>query len=60
MERAIASRAVIDQAKGIIMADKGWDADRAFAHLVSLSSANGLKVRDVAKVVVERLSDDHP
>jgi PAS domain-containing protein len=60
MERALASRAVIDQAKGIIMGDKGWDADRAFAHLVSLSSSTGLKVRDVARTLVERATAPEP
>jgi PAS domain-containing protein len=58
MARALTSRAVIDQAKGIIMGDRGWDADRAFAHLVSLSSANGLKVRDVAQALVDQLAHD--
>ncbi len=53
MRRALTSRAVIDQAKGIVMARRSCDADEAFAHLVALSSAQERKLRDVARSIVE-------
>jgi PAS domain-containing protein len=53
MRAALVSRAVIDQAKGIVMADKGCTADEAFAHLLELSSRSHVKVRDVAAALVE-------
>ncbi|MFW3170941.1 ANTAR domain-containing protein [Geodermatophilus sp. CPCC 206100] len=58
LERALTSRAVIDQAKGMIMARLGVDADDAFARLVSLSSQLNVKVRDLATLVVEGHVDD--
>lgn len=53
LERALTSRAVIDQAKGMLMARLGVDADDAFARLVNLSSRLNVKVRDLAALVVE-------
>ena len=53
MRAALVSRAVIDQAKGIVMADKGCTAEEAFAHLLELSSRSHVKVRDVAAALVE-------
>jgi PAS domain S-box-containing protein len=53
LERALTSRAVIDQAKGVLMAHLGVDADEAFARLVALSSRLNVKVRDLARSVVE-------
>jgi PAS domain S-box-containing protein len=52
MERALASRAVIDQAKGIVMADKHCGPEQAFQHLVALSSVQHKKVREVAAALV--------
>ena len=54
MERALTSRAIIDQAKGIVIAERGCTADEAFEHLVQLSSSQQLKLRDVARMLVER------
>ena len=48
LAEAIRSRAVIEQAKGIIMADNRIDADAAFEQLVQLSQQANLKLRDVA------------
>ena len=53
LERALLSRAVIDQAKGIIMARLDVNADDAFARLVKLSSRLNVKVRDLAALIVE-------
>lgn len=54
MKTAIASRAVIEQAKGIVMAQQHCTADEAFAVLVKTSSIANRKVRDIAFDIVER------
>jgi PAS domain S-box-containing protein len=56
MQRALATRAMIEQAKGIIMAQKGCGPDEAFALLKELSSAQERKLRDVAREIVEQAS----
>ncbi|MGY1603122.1 ANTAR domain-containing protein [Geodermatophilus sp. SYSU D00815] len=53
LERALTSRAVIDQAKGVVMARLDVDADEAFARLVKVSSRLNVKVRDLAALIVE-------
>jgi AmiR/NasT family two-component response regulator len=53
MENALSSRAVIDQAKGIVMADKHISADEAFEHLTELSSTLHIKLRDLARMLVD-------
>jgi GAF domain-containing protein len=52
LESALTSRAAIDQAKGVLMARLGVDADEAFARLVSLSSRLNVKVRELARLVI--------
>jgi GAF domain-containing protein len=54
MKQAMASRAGIEQAKGILMGQRGCTADEAFAILVTLSSQSNRKLRDVATAVVEQ------
>ena len=54
MKEAMAGRAVIEQAKGIIMNEKHCDADEAFSLLTRASSVTNRKVRDVARELVER------
>jgi AmiR/NasT family two-component response regulator len=54
MQRALESRATIDQAKGIVMADRRIDAKAAFDHLVRLSSTRHLKLREIAQEIVDR------
>lgn len=49
---ALVSRGVIDQAKGIIMAARGIDAEAAFAILVRESQQQNRKVRDLAEEFV--------
>jgi len=53
LSEAMKSRAVIEQAKGILIADHGIDADQAFAMLVSLSQRTNTKLRHVAQRLVE-------
>lgn len=50
---AFGRRAMIEQAKGILMARHGIDESRAFEMLKSHSQHNGRKVVDVAEAVVE-------
>ena len=50
---AFGRRAMIEQAKGILMARHGIDETRAFEMLKSHSQHNGRKVVDVAEAVVE-------
>jgi GAF domain-containing protein len=52
MEAALTSRATIDQAKGIVMAERGVGPDQAFQHLVDLSSTTHTKLREVAENIV--------
>ncbi len=53
LERALTSRATIDQAKGVLMARLGVSADDAFARLVTLSNQLNVKLRDLAQLVVD-------
>ena len=53
LQGAFARRAVIEQAKGILMARHAIDADRAFEMLRKHSQRNGHKLSDVAAAVVD-------
>ena len=53
LEAALTSRAVIDQAKGMIMISLKCSADDAFGHLVRMSSTRHEKVRNVAQSMVD-------
>jgi len=57
MQTAMASRAVIDQAKGIIMGDRRCTAEQAFQILVKLSQDSNRKLRDVAQALVDRATE---
>jgi AmiR/NasT family two-component response regulator len=46
------SRAVIEQAKGMLMAAQGCDEDRAFKLLVQASQRENVKLRDIARRIV--------
>ncbi len=54
LEGALQSRSVIDQAIGILMAQQKCDADSAFALLRMHSQNNNLRLRDVARELIER------
>ncbi len=60
MEAALASRAVIEQAKGIIMGDRRCTADEAFAILTKLSQDSNRKLRDIAAALVARATTPKP
>ncbi len=53
LQGAFGRRAVIEQAKGILMARHAVTADKAFAMLRAHSQHNGRKLADVAAAVVE-------
>jgi GAF domain-containing protein len=53
MAEAMRSRAVIEQAKGILMADERINEAEAFQRLTKLSQHANLKVRDVARRLVD-------
>ncbi|MGY2001589.1 ANTAR domain-containing protein [Blastococcus sp. SYSU DS1024] len=52
MRIAMESRAVIEQAKGVLMAQQGIDADRAFEVLRQASQRYNRKLRDIAVGIV--------
>jgi GAF domain-containing protein len=54
MQAAMEHRAVIEQAKGIIMGERRCTADEAFAVLSKLSQDSNRKLRDVAAALVAR------
>lgn len=56
LNKALVSRAVIDQAKGIIMGSAGVDADRAFELLTLQSQHGNRKLREVAQDLVAQQS----
>lgn len=53
LEEALESRGVIDQAKGILMAREGCNADDAFDILRRASQRANRKVRDLAQEIVD-------
>jgi GAF domain-containing protein len=57
MQAAMDSRAVIEQAKGIVMADRRCTADEAFSTLIKVSQDSNRKLRDVAAALVARTAE---
>jgi AmiR/NasT family two-component response regulator len=53
LQKALESRGVIDQAKGIVMGERRCSADDAFTVLVQLSQTSNRKLRDVAQALVD-------
>jgi transcriptional regulator with GAF, ATPase, and Fis domain len=56
LEQALQSRAVIDQAIGIVMAESRCDPAEAFAILGRASNNRNMKLRDLAAEIVARIS----
>ncbi|HEY4610780.1 MAG TPA: GAF and ANTAR domain-containing protein [Ilumatobacteraceae bacterium] len=56
LEQAMKSRAVIEQAKGIIISTTGCDADEAIGVLIEQSQNQNIKLRDIAAEVVRNAS----
>ena len=53
LEEAIVSRSIIEQAKGVLMAREGYDADAAFLHLKQQSQHRNVKLRSVAQEILD-------
>jgi GAF domain-containing protein len=60
LRSSIVSRAVIDQALGVIMATEHCSQDRAFALLRGVSQNTNVKLRDLAATIVTRASGEAP
>jgi len=58
MSKAMNSRAVIEQAKGILMGERHCSADDAFAILTKISQDANRKLRDVATALVDQTRAD--
>ncbi|WGW12353.1 GAF and ANTAR domain-containing protein [Saxibacter everestensis] len=54
LQRALTSRILIEQAKGVVSQTDGVDMDEAFARLRTHARRNNLRLRDVAEGVVQR------
>jgi len=53
LAESLAARAVVDQAKGLLMHARGCDADTAFAQLRELSQTRHKKVSEIARMLLE-------
>lgn len=60
LRSSIVSRAVIDQALGVIMATERCPQDKAFALLRSVSQNTNVKLRDLAATIVTSVSGEPP
>jgi GAF domain-containing protein len=60
LRSSIMSRAVIDQALGVIMATEHCPQDKAFALLRGVSQQTNVKLRDLAATIVTRASGEPP
>jgi GAF domain-containing protein len=58
LHEAIGSRAVIEQAKGVLLVRKGLDADAAFEWLRQESQRRNVKLRAVAQEIVDAARSD--
>lgn len=56
LQDAMSSRAVIEQAKGVLMGQRRCSADAAFTLLVELSQRSNRKLREVAAALVDQAS----
>jgi AmiR/NasT family two-component response regulator len=54
LEEALSTRGIIEQAKGILIAEQGCTSDEAFELLVKASQRTHAKLHDVAAELVER------
>jgi AmiR/NasT family two-component response regulator len=54
LREALTSRAIIDQAKGVLMERHGYTADEAFTLLVNTSQRTNRKLRDIAAAIVKQ------
>jgi GAF domain-containing protein len=60
LDAAMRSRAVIEQAKGILMSQRRCDAQEAFSLLAAASQRSNRKLRDIAQSLVDGVSGRDP
>jgi GAF domain-containing protein len=60
LRASLASRAVIDQAVGVIMAQQRCPQDQAFGVLRTASQNRNVKLREIAREVVAGVAGEHP
>ena len=60
LRSSMASRAVIDQALGVIMATERCPQDKAFSVLKTVSQNTNVKLRDLAATIVTSVSGERP
>jgi hypothetical protein len=60
LQTALSSRAVIDQALGVIMAQSGVSSDQAFEVLKAASQNRNVKLRELARQMIESLNRQPP
>ena len=53
MQEAMASRAVIEQARGVLMAQRGCSPEEAFSTMSRASRTSNRKLRDIAAAIVD-------
>jgi len=58
LQQALTSRATIDQAKGMLMAEHGVGGDEAFNILRTTSQRENRKLRELAQELVDRARKD--
>jgi GAF domain-containing protein len=58
LQKALDSRAVIDQAKGILMRENHYSADAAFDELVRRSNDSNRRLRQIAQDIVDEVQRD--
>jgi AmiR/NasT family two-component response regulator len=56
LSEAMSSRAMIEQAKGVLMGGRRCGADEAFEILVKVSQQTHRKLRDVAQSIIDQVS----
>ncbi|HWO63364.1 MAG TPA: ANTAR domain-containing protein, partial [Umezawaea sp.] len=56
MRTAMASRSVIDQAMGVVMAQNRCSAEAAFALMTRASQNRNIKLREIARGIVANVS----
>jgi hypothetical protein len=60
LRNALATRPVIEQAKGMLMLLRGWTADEAFDALSGVSQHTNVKLHEVATILVATGSGERP
>ena len=57
LQQALARRAVVNQAQGVLIAKLHCSRDQGFAALIRLAEGQGLRLHQAAQVVVDQTAD---